>query len=168
MRPGRKIGRLSRWSAIRRQPAPSAGPGSASASRFLPSAPCCSYQRYLNDPDVAPMDPVLSRFMPLTASQRRIGKYFLVVAGVLLLQILVGSIMAHYYSDRTGFYGIEVDRFLPFNFLRDVHVQSPIGGSACPGSGRRCFSPRRSAAVSLGDKPSSSICYSGSPCLSSW
>jgi len=84
------------------------------------------YQRYLNDPDVAPMDPVLSRFMPLTASQRRIGKYFLVVAGVLLLQILVGSIMAHYYSDRTGFYGIEVDRFLPFNFLRDVHVQSPI------------------------------------------
>jgi len=84
------------------------------------------YQRYLNDPDVAPMDPVLSRFMPLTASQRRIGKYFLVVAGVLLLQILVGSIMAHYYSDRTSFYGIEVDRFLPFNFLRDVHIQSPI------------------------------------------
>ena len=84
------------------------------------------YQRYLNDPDVAPMDPVLSRFMPLTASQRRIGKYFLAVAGVLLLQILVGSIMAHYYSDRTSFYGIEVDRFLPFNFLRDVHVQSPI------------------------------------------
>jgi nitric oxide reductase subunit B len=84
------------------------------------------YQRYLNDPDKAPMDPVLARFLPLTASQRRIGKYFLVVAGVLLLQILVGSIMAHYYTDRTSFYGVEVDRFLPFNFLRDVHIQSPI------------------------------------------
>jgi nitric oxide reductase large subunit len=72
------------------------------------------------------MDPVLARFRPLTTSQRRIGKYFLVVAGVLLLQILVGSIMAHYYFDRTSFYGIEVDRFLPFNFLRDVHIQSPI------------------------------------------
>jgi len=84
------------------------------------------YQRFLNDPDQAPMDPVLARFRPLTASQRRVGKYFLVVAGVLLLQILVGSIMAHYYSDRTSFYGIEVDRFLPFNFLRDVHIQSPI------------------------------------------
>ena len=84
------------------------------------------YQRYLNDPDLAPMDPVLARFRPLTTSQRRIGKYFLVVAGVLLLQILVGSLMAHYYSDRTSFYGIEVDRFLPFNFLRDVHIQSPI------------------------------------------
>ncbi len=84
------------------------------------------YQRYLNDPDQAPMDPVLARFAPLTASQRRIGKYFLVVAGILLLQILAGSIMAHYYSDRTSFYGIEVDRFLPFNFLRDVHIQAPI------------------------------------------
>ena len=84
------------------------------------------YERYLNDPDQAPMDPVLAKFGPLTASQRRIGKYFLVVAAVLLLQILVGSIMAHYYTDRTSFYGIAVDRFLPFNFLRDVHIQSPI------------------------------------------
>ncbi|QEX24836.1 nitric oxide reductase [Hypericibacter adhaerens] len=84
------------------------------------------YERYLNGPDRAPMDPVLAKFAPLTPSQRRIWKYFLVVAAVLLLQILVGSIMAHYYSDRTSFYGIEVDRFLPFNFLRDVHIQSPI------------------------------------------
>ena len=84
------------------------------------------YERFLNDPDQAPMDPVLATFAALTSSQRRIGKYFLVVALVLLLQILVGSIMAHYYSDRTSFYGIEVDRFLPFNFLRDVHIQTPI------------------------------------------
>jgi nitric oxide reductase subunit B len=84
------------------------------------------YERFLNDPDEAPMDPVLSAFRPLTASQRRIWKYFLVVAAVLLVQILAGSIMAHYYTDRTGFYGIDVDRWLPFNFLRDVHIQSPI------------------------------------------
>jgi nitric oxide reductase subunit B len=84
------------------------------------------YELYLNDPDKAPMDPVLARFRPLTASQRGAGKYFLVVAVVLLLQILVGSIMAHYYTDRTSFYGIEVDRFLPFNFLRDVHIQTPL------------------------------------------
>ena len=84
------------------------------------------YERYLNTPDEAPMEPVLAQFRALTPSQRRIGKYFLVVAGVLLLQILAGSIMAHYYSDRSSFYGIQVDRFLPFNFLRDVHIQSPI------------------------------------------
>ena len=84
------------------------------------------YERYLNGPDQAPRDPVLGRFGPLTASQRRTGKYFLVVAGLLLVQILVGPIMAHYYTDRSSFYGIQVDRFLPFNFLRDVHIQAPI------------------------------------------
>jgi nitric oxide reductase subunit B len=84
------------------------------------------YQRFLNDPDPAPMDPVLAIFRPLTQSQRRIGKYFLIVAAVLLLQILVGSIMAHAYYDRGSFYGIDLASVLPFNFLRDVHIQAPI------------------------------------------
>jgi nitric oxide reductase subunit B len=84
------------------------------------------YEYFLNDPDVAPMDPVLARPGPLTASQRQVGKYFLVVAAVLLLQIAAGTIMAHSYYDRTSFYGIDINRYLPFNFLRDVHTQSPI------------------------------------------
>ena len=84
------------------------------------------YERYLNAPDDAPMDPVLAKFRPLTPSQRKTGKYFLVVAAVFLVQILVGAIMAHYYSERTDFYGLQVDRYLPFNFLRDVHTQTPI------------------------------------------
>jgi nitric oxide reductase subunit B len=83
------------------------------------------YERYIHGVDTGTLVPVLA-FRPLTDSQRRIGKYFLVVAGVLLLQILAGSIMAHYYSERTSFYGVPVDRFLPFNFLRDVHIQSAI------------------------------------------
>jgi nitric oxide reductase subunit B len=84
------------------------------------------YERYLNTPDQGAMDPVLAKFRELTPSQRRVWKYFLVVAAVLLVQILVGSIMAHYCSDRASFYGIPLDRYLPFNFLRDVHIQSPI------------------------------------------
>ena len=84
------------------------------------------YELYLNDPDSASLDPVLATFRPLTASQRKVGKYFLIVAAVLLLQILVGSIMAHYYSERADFYGLRIDSFLPFNFLRDVHIQTPI------------------------------------------
>jgi nitric oxide reductase subunit B len=84
------------------------------------------YEYFLNGPDVAPMDPVLARFGPLTASQRRVGKYFLVVAAVLLVQIAAGTIMAHSYYDRTSFYGIDINHYLPFNFLRDVHTQSPI------------------------------------------
>ncbi len=84
------------------------------------------YERFLNDHDKGPMDPVLAAFRPLTPSQRRIWKYFLVVAAVFLVQILAGALMAHYYSQRASFYGLPIDRYLPFNFLRDVHIQSPI------------------------------------------
>jgi nitric oxide reductase subunit B len=84
------------------------------------------YEYFLSDPDDAPMDPVLVSFRPLTPSQKRIGKYFLVVAALLLVQIAAGTIMAHSYYERAGFYGIAINDFLPFNFLRDVHIQAPI------------------------------------------
>ena len=84
------------------------------------------YEYFLSHPDDAPMDPVLSAFRPLTPSQKRVGKYFLVVAALLLVQILAGTIMAHSYYDRTSFYGIAINEWLPFNFLRDVHIQAPI------------------------------------------
>jgi nitric oxide reductase subunit B len=84
------------------------------------------YEFWLNNPDDAPMDPLLARFAPLTESQRKVGKYFLVVAAVLLVQIAAGTIMAHAYYDRRSFYGIPLHDVLPFNFLRDVHIQSPI------------------------------------------
>jgi nitric oxide reductase subunit B len=84
------------------------------------------YEYFLNDPDQAPMDPVLSSFRPLTASQRRVWKYFLVVAALLLAQIGAGVVMAHSYYDRTSFYGFPINDYLPFNFLRDLHIQAPI------------------------------------------
>jgi len=84
------------------------------------------YQRYLSEPDGGVMDPVLAKFRTLTPSQRKTGKYFLVVAAVFLLQILVGTLMAHYYTERTAFYGIPIDKYLPFSFLRAVHIQTPI------------------------------------------
>jgi nitric oxide reductase subunit B len=84
------------------------------------------YHRYLSELDVSPKSPLFLNFKPLTPSQKKAGQYFIVVAFVLLAQILVGSIMAHYYSERGGFYGININAFLPFNFLRDVHTQTPI------------------------------------------
>ncbi|MFZ2314772.1 MAG: cbb3-type cytochrome c oxidase subunit I [Gammaproteobacteria bacterium] len=84
------------------------------------------YHRYLSAPDDSPRTPVLMGFAPMTPSQRKVGQYFVIVALVLLVQIGVGSIMAHYYTERTGFYGININAFLPFNFLRDVHIQTPI------------------------------------------
>jgi nitric oxide reductase subunit B len=83
------------------------------------------YHRYLIDPASSAMDPVLAGFGPLTPSQRKVGKYFLVVAAV-LLQIAAGAILGHYYADRVSFYGIHFDDVLPFNFWRSVHIQAPI------------------------------------------
>jgi nitric oxide reductase subunit B len=84
------------------------------------------YEYWLSGGDEGMMDPLLADFRPLTASQRKIGKYFLLVAAVLLLQILAGTIMAHAYYDRRSFYGLDLHVILPFNFLRDVHIHAPI------------------------------------------
>ncbi|WP_133137523.1 nitric-oxide reductase large subunit [Legionella rowbothamii] len=84
------------------------------------------YHRYLSSPDEALRTPIFMSFAPLTPSQRKTGQYFVVVAFVFLLQIGVGAILAHYYTERTGFYGIRINDYLPFNFLRDVHIQTPI------------------------------------------
>jgi nitric oxide reductase subunit B len=84
------------------------------------------YKFWLDTPANEPMESGLANFAPLTPSQRRVGKYFLIVAAVLLLQIAAGTIMAHAYYDRRSFYGLDLHTVLPFNFLRDVHIQAPI------------------------------------------
>ncbi len=84
------------------------------------------YNFFLNERDEGQMSAALSEFRPLTRSQRRIGKYFVVVALLLLVQIAAGTIMAHSYYDRTSFYGVPINEIFPFNFLRSVHIQAPI------------------------------------------
>jgi len=68
----------------------------------------------------------LTTFSPLTPSQTALGKYFLVVASLLLVQVGAGSLLAHYYVDRESFYGFDIATYLPFSFLRSVHLQTPI------------------------------------------
>jgi nitric oxide reductase subunit B len=68
----------------------------------------------------------LVEYATLTLSQKSLWKYFVVVALVLLLQIVAGGILAHYYSERASFYGIPINSWLPFAFLRSVHLQAPI------------------------------------------
>ena len=84
------------------------------------------YRAYLDHPDDAPMERGLAHFNPLTDSQKRVGKYFLVVAAVFLASQGAGAVMAHAYYDRETFYGIQLNYILPFNFLRSFHTQAPI------------------------------------------
>jgi nitric oxide reductase subunit B len=84
------------------------------------------YQGWLNQHDDAPTERGLAIFCALTPSQKKVGKYFLVVALVFLASQGAGAIMAHSYYDRETFYGLQLNYILPFNFLRDFHTQAPI------------------------------------------
>lgn len=84
------------------------------------------FHRYFAEVDHEPSRAFFTDYRPLTPSQKKVWRYFMLVALVLLVQIGVGAILAHYYSERADFYGINIASFLPFNFLRDIHIQTPI------------------------------------------
>ncbi len=68
------------------------------------------------------------RFRPpeqvaLTPSQRATAWYFLVVAGLFLLQGLLGGANAHYHVEPAGFYGWDIGRWFPYNLTRTWHLQ---------------------------------------------
>jgi nitric oxide reductase subunit B len=59
----------------------------------------------------------------LAPAQQAVSWYFLVVAGLFLLQGLLGGANAHYHVEPAGFYGIDIGRWLPYNLSRMWHVQ---------------------------------------------
>jgi len=61
-----------------------------------------------------------------TPSQRATIKYFLVVVVLWGVQILMGAITAHYGVEGQGFYGIPLDKFLPYAITRTWHLQIAI------------------------------------------
>lgn len=71
-----------------------------------------------------PQDP-LGRWQA-TPSQRATLKYFWVVAALVLVQILMGVVVAHYGVEGDGFYGIPLSKYLPYSVARTWHVQLGI------------------------------------------
>jgi nitric oxide reductase subunit B len=62
----------------------------------------------------------------LTPSQKATLKFFFVVSGLILVQILVGVITAHYGVEGNAFYGIPLSQWLPYVVTRTWHVQLGI------------------------------------------
>jgi nitric oxide reductase subunit B len=58
-----------------------------------------------------------------TPSQKATIKYFWVVAALLLVQMLLGVITAHYGVEGDGFYGFPLSDWLPYSVSRTWHVQ---------------------------------------------
>jgi len=61
-----------------------------------------------------------------TPSQRATLKYFWVVSALILVQILMGVVTAHYGVEGDGFYGIKIANVLPYSVTRTWHVQVGI------------------------------------------
>jgi nitric oxide reductase subunit B len=59
----------------------------------------------------------------LTPAQRATAWYFLVVAGLFLMQGLLGGANAHYHVEPAGFYGLNLAAWFPYNLTRMWHVQ---------------------------------------------
>lgn len=69
-------------------------------------------------------DPLLREGM--TPSMFHIKKYFLIVGLLIVLQVLMGVITAHYGVEGNGFYGIPLAEFLPYSVTRTWHTQLAI------------------------------------------
>ncbi|MFZ1685210.1 MAG: nitric-oxide reductase large subunit [Candidatus Zixiibacteriota bacterium] len=69
-------------------------------------------------------DPLFA-FEP-TPSQKATIKYFWVVAGLFITQIIMGVISAHYGVEGNGFYGLPLAKMLPYVITRTWHTQLGI------------------------------------------
>ncbi len=72
-----------------------------------------------------PQEDPLSCLHP-TRSMRSTLKYFWVVCGLILVQVLLGVITAHYGVEGNGFYGLSLSTILPYSVSRTWHVQLAI------------------------------------------
>ncbi|WP_153630734.1 nitric-oxide reductase large subunit [Prolixibacter sp. SD074] len=62
----------------------------------------------------------------ITPSMRATLKYFWVVSLLILVQIGMGIITAHYGVEGLGFYGLPLDKILPYSVSRTWHLQLAI------------------------------------------
>jgi len=74
--------------------------------------------------DIPEKDPLLGSNP--TPSQKATVKYFWTVSGLILLQIIMGVVTSHYGVEGSGFYGIALDKFLPYSITRTWHTQLGI------------------------------------------
>jgi nitric oxide reductase subunit B len=66
-------------------------------------------------------DPLLGSLA--TPSQRALVKYFWIVAALIITQMAMGVIAAHYGVEGDGFYGLPISSVLPYSVVRTWHVQ---------------------------------------------
>ena len=76
------------------------------------------------DPAAPDRDPLLG--LSLTASMKATLKFFWVVAALIVVQVGLGAVTAHYGVEGGGFFGIPLAAWLPYAVTRTWHVQLGI------------------------------------------
>lgn len=71
---------------------------------------------------VPPVDDPLVR-VTATASMKATRKYFFVVIGLILVQIAMGAVTAHYAVEGRSFFGLPLAQLLPYTVSRSIHTQ---------------------------------------------
>ncbi len=74
--------------------------------------------------EVPSADPLLA--LQPTNSMKATLKYFWVAGALFVLQVGLGAITAHYGVEGSGFYGIPLDKWLPYSVSRTWHTQLAI------------------------------------------
>jgi len=62
----------------------------------------------------------------LTPAQRATAWFFFVMAGLFVVQTLVGAASQHYRAEIDNFFGFDLARLFPYNLMRTWHVQLAI------------------------------------------
>lgn len=73
------------------------------------------------EPPIPHVDPLQT--WDATPSQRATIKYFWVVAALILAQMTLGVVTAHYGVEGDGFYGFPLSKWLPYAVARTWHIQ---------------------------------------------
>ncbi|MBS1155010.1 MAG: putative nitric oxide reductase [Proteobacteria bacterium] len=73
------------------------------------------------DPEPLKADPLFD--LKPTPSMKATRKYFYVVIGLLLLQVGMGAITAHYSVEGQNFFGFPLAEILPYTVSRTIHTQ---------------------------------------------
>ena len=84
------------------------------------------HQKHAEEPDptVPRRDPLVDA-LP-TPSMKATRKYFFVVIGLVLLQIVMGVVTAHYAVEGNAFFGIPLGDVLPYTTSRTIHTQMAV------------------------------------------
>jgi nitric oxide reductase subunit B len=84
------------------------------------------YSRHAEEPDpkVPERDPLVNAVA--TPSMKATRKYFFIVIALMLLQIGMGVVTAHYAVEGQAFFGFPLADFLPYTTSRTIHTQLGI------------------------------------------